>query len=226
MRHGLLQRLPSIWMVPQVLGWSIFVAVLVHVAGVWGMLAVDKELFVAYTPVNLVAMVLLVIWNDRSDRSILFQLLAGVASLGWIAEIIGVNTGWLFGDYRYGNVLGEGMWGVPFLIGVNWFTVVYCAYMSSRWICEQFSWSHLIRVPLSAFMAMAFDWIMEPVAVELGFWSWTNTEIPLYNYICWYAVAFIANVIIERMATVRYNAFAPLLLLVQSLFFIALRMLL
>ena len=226
MRQGLQQRLPSILLTPNALVWSVFLTLLVHAAGAWGMLVLDRDVFVAFTPLNLALMFLLVLWNERADRNAFFQLFLFVFSLGWIAEIIGVNTGWLFGEYQYGSVLGEGMWGVPFLIGVNWFTVVYCSYMLSQWACLQFNWSNLVRVPLSAMIATVFDWIMEPVAVELGFWSWAETEIPLYNYISWYLISLVANLIIDRTAGSRVNHFAPLMLVVQALFFVALRILL
>ena len=39
---------------------------------------------------------------------------------GMITEILGVQLGWIFGDYQYGEALGYKLFGVPLLIGVNW----------------------------------------------------------------------------------------------------------
>ena len=39
---------------------------------------------------------------------------------GMITEILGVQWGWIFGNYQYGDALGYKVLGVPLLIGVNW----------------------------------------------------------------------------------------------------------
>ena len=37
-----------------------------------------------------------------------------------------------------------------------------------------------------ALLASFFDWLMEPIAVKLGYWQWASETIPVYNYICWF----------------------------------------
>ena len=39
---------------------------------------------------------------------------------GILVEFLGVNYGLLFGEYSYGKNLGPKLFGVPFLIGMNW----------------------------------------------------------------------------------------------------------
>lgn len=39
---------------------------------------------------------------------------------GIFVEFLGVNYGLLFGEYSYGSNLGPKVFGVPFLIGMNW----------------------------------------------------------------------------------------------------------
>ena len=47
---------------------------------------------------------------------------------GLLAEIIGVQTGILFGSYAYGETLGLKIFGAPLVIGLNWVTtVIICA---------------------------------------------------------------------------------------------------
>ena len=41
-------------------------------------------------------------------------------------ELVGTKTGMLFGDYSYGKVLGPALQGVPLIIGINWFIMMYC----------------------------------------------------------------------------------------------------
>ena len=35
------------------------------------------------------------------------------------------------------------------------------------------------------------DFLMEPVANDLDFWYWKNDQIPLYNFVCWFAISLI-----------------------------------
>jgi putative membrane protein len=49
---------------------------------------------------------------------------------GILVEIMGVNTGLLFGDYQYGAVLSPRIKQVPWVIGINWFLVIYCCGIS------------------------------------------------------------------------------------------------
>ena len=50
-----------------------------------------------------------------------FMVVVSIAFLiGFVAELIGVHTGWLFGRYSYESNLGVKIAGVPILIGLNW----------------------------------------------------------------------------------------------------------
>lgn len=52
-----------------------------------------------------------------------------------IVELIGVNTGLLFGTYQYGENLGIKVFGVPFLIGINWGVITFLtANIANRFI--------------------------------------------------------------------------------------------
>ena len=41
-------------------------------------------------------------------------------AIGFSAELIGVHSGMLFGNYSYGNNLGLKLAEVPLIIGINW----------------------------------------------------------------------------------------------------------
>ena len=47
-------------------------------------------------------------------------------------NITGANTGLIFGNYTYGNILGMKVLGVPLIIGLNWFIVMYCAGVATQ----------------------------------------------------------------------------------------------
>ena len=106
---------------------STFLALLFHVSGLIGILfSPYKEWFIQNTSVNLLVMAVLLLWNQHKIDRYLILFFAITFSVGMVTEIIGVNTGRLFGNYAYGSVLGFKIAGVPLLIGLNWFVVIYC----------------------------------------------------------------------------------------------------
>ncbi|MEY4660628.1 MAG: hypothetical protein RLZZ42_580 [Bacteroidota bacterium] len=204
---------------------SVFLAVLVHVSGAIGMSFYDKAFFVSFTPVNLLLMLFLLIWNEEQlSRTFMWALL--VAALTGIAsEMTGVHTGLLFGHYQYGEVLGFKFMDVPLLIGLNWFCIVYCAYL----MMLKLSGTTINRWLLAAgtgLLATLFDWIMEPVAVELGFWKWENDIIPVYNFFCWWLISTLLGFFFYSLRLKAENPFAVYLFIIQFLFFFLLQLLL
>ena len=148
------------------------------------------------------------------------------------AEIIGVNTGFLFGHYQYGNVLGPKLYGVPLLIGFNWFIIVFCAGAFFNQILvmllEKYNLHITKTIAVIAFViggatiATCFDIILEPVAVKLNFWTWENSHIPMLNYICWFIVSAVMLTINVLLKISHVNKFAKHLFLIEALFFLVL----
>jgi len=204
---------------------SLFIALLVHVAGVIGIAFFNRSFFVAMTPVNLLLMFILLGWNEISIGKQWLIFLAVAFFTGFVSEIIGVNTGWLFGHYAYGSLLGPKLLGVPFLIGINWFCIVYCSLqLVLNWIpALKTQWMGASL--FAAFFATLFDWMMEPVAMVLGYWQWENGVIPLYNYVCWFFISLLLSMIYFRISLFQKNVFAIPLLVIQFLFFLVLRIL-
>ncbi len=110
---------------------------------------------------------------------------------GFLIELIGTKTGFLFGDYSYGTVLGWRFFGVSVIIGVNWYALVLASANISR----------LLKLPiffqsvLAGILCVLLDFIIEPVAIKFGFWTWHAGEIPIYNYITWFFFATIFSFI-------------------------------
>ena len=157
--------------------------------------------------------------------------------VGISVEIIGTSTGWLFGSYNYGKVLGPGIAGVPLLIGINWFIIMYCCGVSVQMLLTRLSTKlseemgrpvkTIQRISIvvdGATLAVLFDYLMEPVAVKLGYWQWLDSgEIPLYNYICWFVISMVLLYTFHRLPFEKNNKFAVNLLLIQAMFFLILR---
>jgi len=214
--------------------WSLFILVLVHTAGAIGMAFYDTALFSGMTPYNLLLMFILLIWNEEEKNKSFLNALLIAFYVGLIVELIGVNTHQLFGYYTYGNVLGLKFFGVPVLIGVNWFIIVFSAYISAGLLLGKlhFNKKHsknnffarFLQPLIGASIAVLFDWLMEPVALRLGFWNWDGNSIPVFNYICWFVFSFLISYAFQSLRIVTTNRFAPFLICIQTIFFIFLRL--
>ncbi|MEN9686185.1 MAG: hypothetical protein RLZZ28_1971 [Bacteroidota bacterium] len=224
-------------MKPSRLAIATFLAALFHFCGIVGILFTPyKGWFVANTAFTLLLMVALLIWTLPGKKANFFMFMLVAFLVGMGVEMIGVNTGKLFGTYQYGNLMGAKLNGVPWLIGLNWFVVVFCSasimQLLHEWTLKKFLANGFeMSAPLSAasfitdgaLLACFFDWLMEPVALKLGFWEWKNNEIPLYNYFCWFLISMGLLFVFHKFLFVRANHFAVHLFLIQALFFLALR---
>jgi putative membrane protein len=208
---------------------AILVALIFHLIGWVGMVN-DIDWILQGTPLNLLLMLLLSFWVEE-NKTLRFWLTFGwLFSLGMAAEMIGTNTGWLFGDYKYGTTLGFAILNVPLVIGINWFLVVYGAHslihqLAERWMPAEpnYKWMRLFAICLdTALLATFFDWIMEPVAMRIDYWSWQQNIIPSFNYLCWFLLALFMAGILEIMKR-KPNPFATHLFWIQLLFFLSLR---
>ncbi len=73
-----------------------------------------------------------------------------------------------------------------------------------------------------ATLAVFFDWLMEPIAVQLGYWKW-NGAIPFYNYLCWFIVSVVLLGAFQFSLFNKQNKFAVHLLMIQVMFFLLLK---
>jgi bisanhydrobacterioruberin hydratase len=208
-------------------------AILFHVVGLVGILFVNRAFFLRLTPFNLLLMLILLLWT-QSGKNRWFYFFFGTCSLiGLIAEIVGVQTGLLFGQYRYGEVMGYGIGGVPWILGVNWFIVIYCCgtiLYRMKPVVKGPTPSGPAKTVLpilvlgGALLATLYDGFMEPVAIKLGYWSWLGEDnVPWYNYVCWFLLSTLLLTIFYTAKFEKGNKFAVNLMLIQGLFFLLLR---
>ncbi len=206
-----------------------------HLAGAMGMLFWRRDWFLMLTPFNLLVMFFLLIWTLPEKNKKIYQFFILAFLVGITTEMIGVKTGILFGQYQYGNVLGFKINGVPLLIGINWFIIVYACGMLAMKLRSIFlppcgaagqsvfsKWIGTSVIIDGAVLATFFDILMEPAAVKLGFWSWDNGYIPLMNYLSWFLVSVVI-LFIFRKTDIKQHSFAINLLIIQALFFLVLR---
>jgi putative membrane protein len=152
----------------------------------------------------------------RKKQSSALWLFIGIAfAIGMLVEWIGVHTGMLFGSYKYGAVLGPKVFDVPLIIGVNWamLSIVSAALLASLKL------NFWLEVVVSAFLMVFLDFLMEPVAIKLGFWNWKNGVIPFYNYVCWFAIALVIQLIYRKWRLNEANNVAVALFIYLTIFF-------
>ena len=178
-----------------------------------------RPLFQFLTPFGMLAatMLLLIFHEPRSLKSAL--VFAAVAIFGFFVELIGVNTGILFGSYEYGPTLGLKIWNTPLTIGLNWLVLIYC--VASLLFPIRDNWYFPL---VGAFLMVVFDWIMEPVAVATRMWNWNSGEIPLKNYLDWFLVSGVLFLAIRIFKVEMNNRLAVWLLLMQAIFFLLLNL--
>jgi bisanhydrobacterioruberin hydratase len=211
------------------------IAVLFHAIGFLGIVFFKDSFILQATPVNLLLMFGLLIWTQAEKNTSFWIFVVITAAIGIAVEMIGVNTKLLFGDYIYGNVLGPKIKNVPLIIGINWVITIYCCGISVHTllvkaidkVSTETSTPPMALKAVSvivdgATLAVFFDWLMEPVAVQLGYWKWAD-EIPFYNYLCWFIVAMALLAVFHFLKFNKQNKFAVHLLMIQVMFFLLLR---
>jgi len=174
--------------------WIPRIMVFLHAVGVTGILAGYGQYFLDFTAVNLLVNGILAAWADWNQRHWTW-VAAILGGLG--VEIVGVQTGILFGTYSYGTVLGPMVAGVPLILGVLWWvSLMGCGHWTDRlmrwrgWSREGFAGT-AFRATLAATLMTLFDGMIEPVAIQAGWWAWEGVGVPWLNYGTWWAVSFL-----------------------------------
>lgn len=215
------------------------IAILFHAVGLAGILFVDTDLFARLSPLNLLLSFALILYTHQNISKKFMLFIALIVVLGILAEIVGTSTGLLFGEYAYGEALGLKILEVPLIIGINWFIIIYCCGTVMQLLMQHFaglfqmypeekaSGIRLFSLLVDgATLAVFFDWLLEPVAVQLDFWHWKSGAIPVFNYLSWFVISVIFLFIFHKFQIGRANKFALHLLLVQAMFFLLLNALL
>lgn len=179
-----------------------------------------KPIFQQLTPVGMIMAAALLMYFHEPKNLKSWLVFAGITLLSFVAELIGVNTQLLFGNYQYGIALGFKLWNTPLVIGLNWLVLIYCISAWTKSIRDRWDF------PLAgASLMVAFDWVMEPVANATGMWNWVGGDIPLKNYMDWFLVSSFLFLMIRILKVEFNNPFAGLLLFLQLVFFLILNIL-
>ena len=194
---------------------SVFIIWLFHLCGMVGISHGNKEFFLAFTPINLFISFVLLFVNQKQLESKELKSAFLIFFIGMMSEILGVNYGLIFGDYVYLDNLGVKILGVPVLIGVNWIILTYITGSLSSFIFK----NKYVSILMGAILMIALDLLIEPVAPLLGFWIFDLPEVPLQNYIGWFVIGLITQVIFQLKIVEKEFTFSTHLLIVNAIFF-------
>ena len=181
-----------------------------------GILYIDRELFLQTTPFNLSMTFILLFFNLEEVNKKVIIALTTAFIVGMIAETIGVNFGILFGDYEYGENLGFKIFGVPFLIGINWIVLTFITGSISSLI---FNNSVYLSALLGSVLMVILDIVIEPVAPKFDYWVFSENKAPVFNYLSWFLIAYPIQLVYQILVEKKENTFSIHLVLVHFLFF-------
>jgi bisanhydrobacterioruberin hydratase len=195
---------------------SISILIALYTFGLLGIITKFQPIdFLSLTPLNLVANVFLLLINFKNATTKLYFLFICIIIVGFFIEVVGVNTGLIFGSYHYDGTLGWKLLQTPIIIGVNWLLLTTAVvYSLCKWIKNKI-WLSIA----SAFTLLFLDILIEPVAMKYGFWSWLANDVPIRNYVAWFFISLIFCYTITFFKGSSSNKFAIYILSIQFIFF-------
>jgi len=196
--------------------WGIIILLILYSVGTYAFL---NEWYgvINLTPANLlISMGLLIVASQHYWNKQFFIFLAIAWVLGYGVEVLGIKTGFPFGEYQYHEVLGFKVFDTPLMIGVNWVLLL----LATRATVDRFTKLPLIAATaVSATLMLGLDFLIEPVAVDFRFWTWESATIPLSNYLSWWVISFALHYL-QRMLIKNYKPdLAVAIFFIQVLFF-------
>lgn len=175
------------------------IILILHIVGLYQIIINDRvSLMESSHIIILISSLLCLVPEFRKSKLITIPYLI-VFLIGLFAEIIGVNTGLLFGEYSYSDSLGLKLLDTPIIIGMLWLTL-------SVGIQSWLKMSPLKKWPifiLGALIMTLFDVLLEPVAIHFNLWQWEGVGVPWFNYLCWFIIALVMQPIIFRYTNTR-----------------------
>ncbi|WP_336338148.1 bisanhydrobacterioruberin hydratase [Haloarcula brevis] len=104
-------------------------------------------------------------------------------------ELVGVRTGWPYGEFAYGVDLGPMLLGeVPVGLPVFFFPLVLNAYLLVLLLLGDRAASTAVRLVATLSTVMLVDLVLDPGAVAIGFWAYEAPQfygVPWQNYAGW-----------------------------------------
>lgn len=194
---------------------SIAVLCILYAVGTVGISLFPQSALTSLSALNLWLTAIIVLLNHKEWNKAFYIFLGSSYLIGFLMEVLGVQTGVIFGVYEYGDNLGLKLWDVPLVIGLNWVMVAY----GSSCIVHSFLHQKWQQVIGTASLMVLLDSLIEPVAPILDFWSWEIGYAPLQNYIAWFLIAISITILNTYLPFSKENKSGQALFILQIIFF-------
>ncbi len=126
----------------------------------------------------------------------LLKLILSLSVFALAIEYTGLVTGWPYGEFVYTGNMGYKLFGVlPWTVGLSWAPLV----IGSVAMVYSITKKKILRIILPVFILVIFDLLLDPVAVNLGMWSYLHGgayyNVPLQNFLGWAFSGLIGSLI-------------------------------
>lgn len=135
-----------------------------------------------FTPYLLLTTIVLVLIPHFAAGN--FRLIAWFGAAGlliFLLEVVGLETGNLFGIVEFSTSLGLQVLGIPIVLVFNWVLVI----LGAVTLMERFAdalWYQLAGVMM---ITTFYAFIVDQAAVVLSYWEWSSGFAPIQNYLVW-----------------------------------------
>ncbi|MFW6448373.1 MAG: bisanhydrobacterioruberin hydratase [Halobacteriota archaeon] len=124
----------------------------------------------------------------------------GLVAFTYAIEFVGVTTGWPYGAFEYGVTLGPMLGGIPVALPVLFLPIAANAYLLAT-LGLGTRRRGIARIVLAVALLVAFDLVLDPGAVSLGFWGYDDGGpyygVPLSNVLGWLLSATVVVIGLE-----------------------------
>jgi uncharacterized membrane protein len=118
-------------------------------------------------------------------------------------EAVGLATGFPYGGYRYGDVLGPRLLGVPFLVPLAWLMMAWPSWVLGARLARR----PVARVVVAAAVFAGWDVVLDPQMVQAGYWTWAHPRpglpgidtVPLTNLAGWLLAGLLLMALLEAL---------------------------
>jgi putative membrane protein len=187
--------------------------------GILGMgLPFTRGIFIRLVPLTFVVCFVLLGLSDQTRNRRLYWLSAFIFLAGWLVEVIGINTGVLFGEYGYSLHMGPALFGTPLVMGLSWMIMLYLTVA----VVQMVTMHPWYRTVLAAVLMVVFDFLLEPAAIWMKMWFWEGGKVPVLNYFSWFLISLVLASLFPLLKIRIRNQLALNLYVAQMVFFVML----
>jgi bisanhydrobacterioruberin hydratase len=162
----------------------------------------------------LLAFATLIVQHQNGWERKLIILFSAMGLVAFSMEVLGLKTGFIFGWFTYGTVLGHTVLGVPPLVGLNWLLLVYCTYV----LASQFPVPTFWKIVIGALFMTLYDWVLEHAVLKTLFWTWSSGNIPVQNYVAWFGLSLLFHALLRQFKVDIQNKAAISVFIIQIVF--------